>query len=273
MLNDAEIALLARELKLRSGALLTPEMAKSAIMRLTPLARRENFATAPELIAAARIRPDASLWNGIADALAPTETRFFRDRALFARLREEALPAAAARRGDLPVRIWSAGCSTGQEAYSLAILIDEMRAEGRGVSAEIFATDFSERLLEKARSGLYTQFEAQRGLPIRKLIAHFEKSGDLWRISDRMRAAVRFEARNLLGHATDLGPFDLVLCCNVLPGLDEEVRGRVFERIASTLAPGGVMALGAGEALPAGADGFQMDGNFVSRAAAARSAA
>ena len=98
------------------------------------------------------------------------------------------------RRGHERARIWCAGVATGQEAYSIAMIIEDMRAEGLNPAAEIVASDFSERLLDKARSGLYTQFEVQRGLPIRKLIAHFEKAGDLWRISDRLRASVRFEA-------------------------------------------------------------------------------
>jgi chemotaxis protein methyltransferase CheR len=205
MLSDAEFAIVAREVKTRSGAVLTREVAGPAEIRLQPLARREGFASVSELIAAARIRPDGRLWNGVADSLAQCETRFFRDRTLYSRLRDDIIPAAIARRGHERIRIWSAACATGQEPYSIAMLLEEMREQGLNPAAEIIGTDFSDRLLEKARSGLYTQFEVQRGLPIRKLVAHFEKAGDLWRLTDRLRASVRFDNHNLLKHPDHLG--------------------------------------------------------------------
>lgn len=273
MLNDAEFALVAREVKLRSGAVLTRELANAASLRLTPLARRENFATVPELIAAARIRPDGALWNAMADALALSETRFFRDRALFARVRDEILPAALARRAHERVRIWSAACSTGQEPYSLAMMIEELRQQGVNAALEIVATDFSQRLIDKARSGLYTQFEVQRGLPIRKLIAHFEKAGDLWRIADRLRAAVSYECWNLLRHPGHLGQFDIVFCCHVLPSFDAQTRVEVLSRIADTLAPDGMLILGTGETFPEGVAGLMIENGIATKRSGARRAA
>ncbi|HYD71939.1 MAG TPA: CheR family methyltransferase, partial [Candidatus Binatia bacterium] len=157
MLNDAEVALVAREVKSRSGAVLTREMGGAIAMRLMPLARREGFGSVHELVAAARIRADGAIWNAVADFLAQSDTRFFRDRALFKRLREEIVPAALTRRGHERIRVWSAACSTGQEAYSLAMLIEEIREQGLNPACEIVASDFSERLIEKARAGLYTQ--------------------------------------------------------------------------------------------------------------------
>lgn len=273
MLSEAEFDIVAREVKQRSGLVLTRELANSATLRLTPLARRENFSTVSELISAARIRPDGALWNAIADMLAQAETRFFRDRALFARIRDEILPAAIARRGGERVRIWSAACSTGQEAYSLAMIVEELREQGANPLVEITASDFSERLIDKARTGLYTQFEVQRGLPIRKLIAHFEKAGDLWRISDRLRAAIRFEKHNLLQPPAAFGQFDIVLCCHVLNSFDEAARREVTARIAETLAPDGVLLLGAGENYPDGAGGLTIENGLAVRASAARRAA
>lgn len=273
MLTDAEFAIVAREVKSRTGALLSRELTNAASLRLTPLARRENFNTVPELIAAARIRPDGALWNAIAEALLLAETRFFRDRALFQRIREEILPAAIERRGHERVRIWSAACATGQEAYSLAMIIEDMREAGLNPSAEIVATDFSGRLIDKARSGLYTQFEVQRGLPIRKLIAHFEKAGDLWRIADRLRAAVQFEPHNLLKEPGNLGRFDIILLCHVLPAFDEETRLAVLSRVAEMLSPHGVLILGAGEPYPDGVAGLSIENGIAVRAAGARRAA
>lgn len=273
MLNEAEVALIAREVKSRSGAVITRDMAGAIEMRLQPLTRRENFTHVSELIGAARIRPDGRLWSGIADALAQSETRFFRDRQQFERLQTQILPQALQRRGHERVRIWSAACATGQEAYSIAMTIEDMRAEGLNPAVEIVATDFSERLLDKARSGLYTQFEVQRGLPIRKLIAHFEKAGDLWRISDRLRAGARFEPHNLMKHPSHLGQFDVIVLSHVLQSFDAETRVAVMARVADALHPDGVIILGGGETLPEGCEGLVLEQGAVRKGAGARAAA
>lgn len=273
MLNEAEIALVAREVKTRSGAVLTKDLAGAIAIRLQPLARREGFASVPELIGAARIRPDGALWNAIADNLAQSDTRFFRDRSQFEKLRTTLLPNALKQRGHERVRIWSAACATGQEAYSIAMIVDEMRNEGLNPAIEIVATDLSERLLDKARAGLYTQFEVQRGLPIRKLIAYFEKAGDLWRISDRLRAGVRFEQHNLMKHPGQLGQFDVIVLAHVLASFDQETRLDVLRRAADALTPNGVLLLGAGETLPEGCETFTLEGGVASKPASARVAA
>ncbi len=273
MLNDAEIALVAREVKTRSGAVLTKDMSGAIAIRLQPLARREGFSSVPELIGAARLRADGALWNAIADNLAQSETRFFRDRQQFERLRTQILPAALSKRGHERVRIWSAACATGQEAYSLAMLVDEMRNDGMNPAVEIVATDLSERLLEKARAGLYTQFEIQRGLPIRKLIAYFEKAGDLWRISDRLRAGVKFAPHNLMKHPGELGQFDVIMLAHVLASFDQETRIDVLRRVADALTPNGVLMLGSGEVLPEGCESFTLEAGIARKAAPVRVAA
>lgn len=267
MLSDAEFALIAREVKQRSGAVLTRDMSGAAVIRLQPLSRREGFNSVTEMIGAARIRPDGALWNHITDCLAHSETRFFRDRAQFEKLRGDILPGALTRRGHERVRIWSAACATGQEPYSVAMLVEDMRNEGLSPAVEIVATDLSQRLLDKARSGLYTQFEVQRGLPIRKLIAYFEKAGDLWRIADRLRASVKFEQHNLMKHPGHLGQFDIVLLSHVLTSFDEETRAAVLARVADALAPGGVIMLGADETLPDASEGLTLEDGFAHRAA------
>ena len=268
MLNETDFAFIAREVKARVGVVLRPELAPLAAQRLGAVGRREGFTGADEFIVAARARGEERLWSAITDALVQSETRFFRDRELFAQLRDDTLPKLV--RDGAPLRIWCAGVASGQEAYSLTMLAEEWRSEGGG-ACTIVASDLSERLLEKARSGLYTQFEIQRGLPIRQLIAHFEKSGDLWRIADRHRGAVRFEQHNLLHSAEALpalagGPFDLVLCRNVLSTMDEAQRAGVLERISAVCAPQGVLVLGKGENLPAGYGGFAALGETFVRA-------
>lgn len=273
MLNDAEIALVAREVKTRTGAVLTRELGGAIEIRLMPLARREGFGSVQELINAARIRADGRLWAAVADFLASNDTRFFRDRAIYAKLRTEIIPEALARRGHERIRIWSAACSTGQEPYSIAMIIEELRERGLNPAAEIFATDLSERLLEKARIGLYTQFEVQRGLPIRKLIEHFEKAGDLWRICDRLRASVTFTPHNLMKHPGEIGRFDIIMLCHVLSGFDIETRAAVINRATDALTSDGVILLGAGEALPEGCDGLVFADGVIRRAKTARAAA
>jgi chemotaxis protein methyltransferase CheR len=273
MLTETEFTLVAGEVKARSGAVLTRETSNTATMRLQPLARREGFASVSELIAAARIRPDGVLWNGIADHLAHTETRFFRDRAVFNRLRDEVLPDALLRRGHERVRIWSAACASGQEPYSLAMMVEDMRAGGQNPAVEIVATDMCERLVDKARSGLYTQFEVQRGLPIRKLITHFEKAGDLWRISDRLRASVRFERFNLLRSPDQAARHDIIMLCHVLPAFDMPTRAAVITRLAETMNPEGCIVLGAGESLPEGCEGLVCANGVIQHKTAGRKAA
>lgn len=273
MLNDAEIALIAREVKTRSGAVITRDMAGAVGIRLQPLARREGFSSVFELVGAARNRADGALWGAITESLAQSETRFFRDKALYETLRREVLPAMISARGREPIRLLSAGCATGQEPYSIAMMLEEMRDEGAGAPIDIVGADLSERLLEKARSGLYTQFEIQRGLPIRKLVSSFEKAGELWRINDRLRAAVRFERHNLMLSASALGSFDIILLSHVLGGFDSETRLYVLDHIAAALAPDGVLLLGAGETLPENCTGLTQSGFIVRKVRDAQVAA
>jgi chemotaxis protein methyltransferase CheR len=271
-LGEPEFQFVAREMKARCGAVLSREMGALIEQRLTPIARRENFGTVSELISAARTRNDARLSTAITEALLQSETRFFRDRAGFERLRSAVLPDLHQRKG-AALRILCAGVSTGQEAYSIAMLTEELRQEGQILAADIVAIDVSERLLDKARAGLYTQFEVQRGLPIRKLISHFEKAGDLWRISDRLRASVRFEAHNLLTSLSDLGRFDVILCCNVINTFDAQTRMITLERLNDALETGGALLLGASEALPDGASGFAERAGVFVKTNTARAAA
>lgn len=273
MLTDAEFTVLAREVKARSGAVLSRDLSGAIVMRLQPLARREGYAGVGELIAAARARADNAIWNALAEQLAHTETRFFRDRNNFKRLREDHIPEALRRRGHERVRIWSAGCATGQEPYSIAMIVEDMRDQGVNPAVEIIATDFAERLIEKARSGLYTQFEVQRGVPIRTLISRFERANDLWRISDRLRAAVRFETFNFLKHPGQLGQFDIIMLAHVLGSFDAETGRAVLNRVAEALHPEGMILIGEGESPPADCEGLRFEGAVGRRQRAARAAA
>jgi chemotaxis protein methyltransferase CheR len=182
----------------------------------------------------------------------------------------------AARRPGARLRVWSAGCASGQEPYSLAILLEEMKTEGRLIECEILATDISPRILEKARAGLYSQFEVQRGLPIQFLVRHFEKFGEQWRISDRVRARVKLQAHNLLSDPTPLGKFDIVFCRNVLDRFDDKARSATLDRIGAVLADDGYLILGEGESGAGAMTAFMQAGarpGIYTRATTARRAA
>jgi chemotaxis protein methyltransferase CheR len=233
----------------RSGVVIDPAKTYLIESRLTPLARREGYASPADLIQAIRSRRDDKLMWGVTEALTSSETSFFRDRTPFDLFREDMLPELAARRGERPIRVWSAACSTGQEPYSLAMIVDAERPHLPGAHIELYGSDLSERCLEKAQSGLYTQFEVQRGLPIRLLVQHFEQIDELWALSPRVRQMVRWRRINLLADLRALGQFDVIFCRNVVSAFDEAVRRRVLDQLASALPVDGRLVLGNDEAV------------------------
>jgi chemotaxis protein methyltransferase CheR len=231
----------------RSGVVVDPTKTYLIESRLAPVVRREGFANQSEMLQALRARRDDKLMWAITEALTSSETSFFRDRAPFDQFRDEILPSLAAARGDQPIRVWSAACSAGQEAYSLAMIVDEERSKLRGAKVELFGSDLSERSLEKAQAGVYNQFEVQRGLPIRLLVRHFEQAGEMWALSARIRQMVRWRRINLLADLRALGLFDVIFCRNVISTFDEPVRRRVLEQLALALPADGRLVLGLDE--------------------------
>ena len=211
--------------------------------RLAPLARREGYDSIEALIAALRAKREERLIWAVVEALCRSETTFFRGREAFAALRDEVLPTLSQRRREAPIRIWSAACATGQEVYSLAMAAAEAPGLATGTRFEFFGSDLSERCLEKAQTGLYTQFEVQRGLPIRLLIKYFENQDDTWAISPRIRQTVRWKRLNLLADLSAMGRFDVILLRGVLRGMDAALRARVVGALVALLPPDGVLAL------------------------------
>ncbi|HEX4196627.1 MAG TPA: protein-glutamate O-methyltransferase CheR [Caulobacteraceae bacterium] len=228
----------------RSGVVIDPGKTYQIETRLAPVARRAGFASLPDLVQAIRLQRDEKLMWAATEALTSGETCFFRDRAPFAQFREEILPELAAKRGERPIRVWSAACAAGQEPYSLAMIIDDERSKLPGARVELFGSDISERALEKAQSGLYTQFEVQRGLPIRLLVRHFEKVDEMWGLKARIRQMVRWRRINLLADLRGLGQFDVIFCRNVISGFDEPTRRRVLDQLARALPSDGRLVLG-----------------------------
>lgn len=225
----------------RAGLRVDADKAYLIESRLAPLARRECFSSSEAFIDALRHGADDRLVWAAVEAMALPESEFFRDHHAFAVLAEEVIPALARARGSEPVRIWSAACGAGQEIYSLAMLLADAPGVGR---IELFASDLSERSLEKAQSGRYSQFEVQRGLPARMLVRHFEKDGESFVLSPRVRQMVRWRRVNLMDDLSRIGQFDLILCRNVLSQLAQEAGARLLDQIGSALAPGGGLLLG-----------------------------
>lgn len=247
-LPQAAFASLAELLRARSGLVIGPDKTYLLETRLAPIARREQL---PDLAAlAARLRaPGADrLAREVVEAMTTNESLFFRDTKPFAHVRAHALPRLhAARPPGTSLRIWSAAASTGQEAYSLAMIVAELGPALGNRRVEIVGTDLAREPLARARAGLYSQFEVQRGLPVQMLVRHFRKEEANWRIAESLRAAVSFREWNLLDDPRPLGRFDLVFCRNVLIYFDAPTKARVLEAIAGQLAPDGVVYLGGAE--------------------------
>jgi chemotaxis protein methyltransferase CheR len=201
-----------------------------------------------ELVSCLRRAGDPALESAVIEAMTTNETFFFRDRAPFELFRDVLLPRCLARRdGSRRIRIWCAAASTGQEPYSLAMLLHEAGPLLSGWSVEILATDISAEVVERARSGLYTQFEVQRGLPVRLLLKYFTQVGKNWQLSPAIRSAVKFRPLNLLRNFAELGAFDVIFCRNVLIYFDTPTKTEVLRRLARSLNPGGAVLLGAAE--------------------------
>jgi chemotaxis protein methyltransferase CheR len=255
--NDYDF--LRKCLKERSGLVLSADKQYLVESRLLPVARRAGLATLGELVGMLRGTHDPALMTTVVEAMTTNESFFFRDKMPFEHFRATIMPALIeARRAARSIRIWCAAASTGQEPYSLAMCLKEIWSGILGWRIEILATDLSGEVLEKARQGIYSQFEVQRGLPIQFLVKHFTRSGEFWQIAPELRAMVHYRQLNLLADFSHLGTFDLVFCRNVLIYFDAETKTDVLNRMARATAPDGYLVLGAAETVVGLTDRFKM---------------
>jgi chemotaxis protein methyltransferase CheR len=247
-ISDSSTRILAGLLEARTGQQLTMSRRWRLETALSALLRERGIASIDELITILVMGREPGLAGRVVEALLNNETYFFRDRSPFDLIARQALPGLAIRRAkERCLRIWSAGCSTGQEVYSLAMLFAEEPARWAGWTIDILGTDVSDSAIERARSGTYTQFEVQRGLGIAQMLRWFEEGGGGWRVNEALRRSVRFSNHNLLEAPPHPGKFDLVLCRNVLLYLSPETKTKAFDRFAEALQPDGWLMLGAGE--------------------------
>ena len=258
--SDSSSRILAGLLEARTGQQLTMSRRWRIETALAVLLRERGIPTLDELITILVMGREPSLATQVVEALLNNETYFFRDRAPFDLLSRAALAKLAQRRaGTKRLNIWSAGCSTGQEAYSLAMLFAEEPVTWAGWTIDILGSDVSESAVRRAREGLSSQFEVQRGLGISQMIRWFEERDDGWRAVEPLRRMVRFQVQNLLEPPPHPGSFDLILCRNVLLYLNTERRSQVFDRIAHAMAPDGYLMLGAGETVIGQTRRFEAD--------------
>jgi len=223
---------------------------------LRPLMRARGFTTLDQLVDAIAADPAGALETAAIDALLNHESFFFRDHAVFAALTDRVLPHIHAAATGRVLRIWSAGCSTGQEVYSIAMILRKMGAMWDGWRIDILATDVSPIAIEKARRGVFSQMDMQRGLPINELLRWFTPVGGDWRISDDLRGMIDFQPDHLLEPRRVSGTFDLILCRNMLFYFPAAQRRLACLELARRARPGGFLVLGAGETLMGQETGF-----------------
>ena len=245
-------------LKERSGLVLSDDKQYLVESRLLPIARQAKLETITNLVAKLRMPGDRRLQEDVVEAMTTNESFFFRDKTPFDRFNDTMLPdMLKARAGQRKMRIWCAAASTGQEPYSIGICLKEAAAKVAGWRFDIIGTDLSNDVLEKAKVGMYSQFEVQRGLPIQLLLKYFAQQGDMWQVSPELRAMVQWRQFNLLDSFATLGNFDIVFCRNVLIYFDQQTKGDILRRIAKQMAPDGFLVLGAAETVVGLTDSFE----------------
>ncbi len=257
-MRPEEFDFIAALLKERSGLQLTQEKVYLLENRLTPIARQAGLDGIGDLIKLIERDRDAKLIESVTEAMTTNESFFFRDSKPFELFKDHVLPSLrTCNASSRKIRIWCAAASSGQEPYSLAMILNEQADQWKDWRIEILATDISKHVLDKARAGIYSQFEVQRGLPIRQLMNHFEQTGEYWQLKAPIRQMVQFEKFNLLESFNGLGTFDVVFCRNVLIYFDQDTKADILGRIHATMPAHGMLFLGAAETVLGITDRFK----------------
>ncbi len=256
-MSPEDFDLLTGILRERSGLSLTKEKMYLLETRLGPVARKNGHGGLDELVEALRLNQEEPLLRDITEAMTTNESFFFRDVTPFELLADHVIPKLLeARAATKSLRIWCAAASTGQEPYTIAIVLKEMSARLQGWRIEILATDIAASVLEKAKAGLYSQFEVQRGLPIQMLVKYFEQRDEMWQIDASLRGMIQYRELNLLQDIGSLGAFDIVFCRNVLIYFDRETKAKVLDDIWRLMPQDGALFLGGAETVLGVSDRF-----------------
>lgn len=235
----AELALVG------SGQLIPPAKSYLIETRLGHILRRENFADASELLACIKARPSSPLATEMVAALTSKTTQFFHERDQFSHIVDHVLPMMASSATEGRLRIWCAGGSTGQEAYSLAMLLEESRHKAlKDIQVDILTTDISDKMSAFARAGKFGHFDVQKGLSIHRLLDNFIRldTGE-WQVSQALAKRVGVRTHNLMQDASGLDVFDVIVCCNVISGMGKQMRSRALLNMARQLGDSGIMVL------------------------------
>lgn len=257
-MTPGEFEYLKNFLKERSGLVLSNDKQYLVESRLLPIARSSKLETLSAVIGVLRKGTNKALETDVVEAMTTNESFFFRDKTPFDHFNETMLPGLLERRAKTrQIKIWCAAASTGQEPYSLAICLKEAQTKIAGWRTRILGTDLSNEVLDKAKAGLYSQFEVQRGLPIQMLLKYFDQKGDMWQINAGMRAMVEWKKLNLLDSFSHLGEFDIIFCRNVLIYFDQQTKTEILSRVAKSLPDDGYLVLGAAETVVGLTDAFK----------------
>ena len=247
-MNPADFEFISSLILSRSGLVLTPDKSYLLESRLMPVARKHGLKDLDDLINTVRSRKDEALIVEVTEAMTTNESFFFRDTKPFDLLRDEVLPPVLEKRASQKrLRIWCAAASSGQEPYSIAIVLKELGAKLAGWKIEIVGTDISHDILKKAAKAQYSQFEVQRGMPIQLLLKYFDKVDENWVVKPEIQNMVQFKYWNLLEDPKPLGNFDIVFCRNVLIYFDAKTKGTVLDSISKLMPDDGMLFLGGAE--------------------------
>ena len=260
-LSPSSRRILAGLLESRTGQQLSSSRRWRLETSLAPIVREEGFDNVDQLVSRLATGGAPALAERVIEALLNNETYFYRDKLPFDLLMAGPVKRLeAARTKEKRLSIWSVGCSTGQELYSLAMSFAEQELRWRGWKIDLVGTDISRGAIDRAKAGLYSQFEVQRGLPVMQMVRWFdEEGGGQWRLSDKIRNMVRFEVRSISERPPQPGKFDIILCRNLLLYFADNMRRLAFTRLADSIAPDGSLMLGAGETVIGQTDQFVSD--------------
>ena len=257
-MKPADFEFISQLINKRSGLVLTEDKAYLLESRLMPVARKRGMKGLEDLISAIRTSQEEGLLREVTEAMTTNESFFFRDLKPFDTFRDVTLPDLLKNRAaNKSFRIWCAAASSGQEPYSLAMVMKEQAAKLTGWSHEIIATDISTEMLVKAGNGIYSQFEVQRGLPIQMLLKYFKKANDVWEIDPSLRDRVTYKEFNLLNDPKALGAFDVVFCRNVLIYFDQPTKTLILDWISRMIPADGRLFLGGAETVLGITDKFK----------------
>jgi chemotaxis protein methyltransferase CheR len=257
-MNTSDFTFLIELIKKRSGIVLSADKGYLVESRLVPVAQRNGCGSVDELVRKMHAAPNEKLSEEVTEAMTTNESFFFRDKTPFEYLKELIIPQMKERRGiQKRINFWCAAASTGQEPYSIAMILKEASPILPNWNFKIVGTDLSQEVLDKAQSGTYSQFEVQRGLPINLLMKFFKQDGEIWSIDPAIRAMVQYKNYNLLNNFKPLGNFDVVFMRNVLIYFDKETKKSILERTAALMPDDGYLVLGAAETVIGITDAFR----------------